>query len=66
MIGETVLVLVLLVAVRTDGHGNADMFTEVRSHSIILEKIVIIGSPTSPPHHFLWKVWICDSSGDFF
>ena len=48
MIGETVLVLVLLVAVRTDGHGNADMFTEVRSHSIILEKIVIIGSPTSP------------------
>ena len=29
VIGETVLVLVLFVAVRTDSHGNTDMFTEV-------------------------------------
>ena len=48
VIGETVLVLVLFVAVWTDSHGNADMLTEVRSHSIILEKIVIIGSPIAP------------------
>ena len=30
VIGETVLVLVLLVAVWTDCHRNADMFTEVK------------------------------------
>ena len=38
VIGQTVLVLVVFVAVWTNSHGNTDMFTEVRSHLIILGK----------------------------
>ena len=49
MIGEAVLVLVLFVAVRTDGHWNTDMFTEARSHFIILGETMAL-SDTYP--HF--------------
>ena len=38
VVGETVLVLVLFVAVRADSHRNTDMFTEARSQLIILGK----------------------------
>ena len=37
VIGQTVLVLVVFVAVWTDSNGNTDMFTGVRSHLIILQ-----------------------------
>ena len=42
VIGETVLVLVVFVAVWTNSHGNTDMFTGVRSHLIILGKNIYI------------------------
>ena len=48
MIGEAVLVLVLFVAVRTDGHWNTNMFTEAGSHFIILGETMEL-SDTYPP-----------------